>query len=285
MDGRPEACEGFAFARDAITASRTKTSPRASSGRGGAVCRLPGRRCTRSVHVQLLAGTYERHHATSSSIAVADDRFGLRLSTRIAPQSRSRSHRSRGSRLAASARSTSTPLQKSIVRRKSAETSACMTVGRLDVLLSVTGWLQYPTRLRARHLPGVPHRRLAVVERRRSRIHDGRSGARPKRRARPAASPGRRPPPRRRCARRRGGPRRSRARRSSTRELALSADWRQHQRRAATWPASSMKMTSPGSGCSVAPDPRSVNDSSPLAKRTVKPPVIDPRSNIATGSA
>ena len=55
-------------------------------------------------------------------------------------------------------------------------------------------------------------------------------------------------------------------------ELALSADWRQHHRRAATWPASSMKMTSPGSGRSVAPEPRSVNDSSPVASRTVRPP-------------
>ena len=46
-----------------------------------------------------------------------------------------------------------------------------------------------------------------------------------------------------------------------------------------------MKITSPGSGCSVAPDPRSVNDSTPVAGRTVNVPVIEPRSNIATGNA
>ena len=40
---------------------------------------------------------------------------------------------------------------------------------------------------------------------------------------------------------------------------ALSADWRQHQRRALTRPASSTKMTSPGSGDSRSPEPRSVN--------------------------
>ena len=42
---------------------------------------------------------------------------------------------------------------------------------------------------------------------------------------------------------------------------ALSADWRQHQRRALTRPASSMKITSPGSGDSRSPEPRSVKRS------------------------
>jgi hypothetical protein len=66
---------------------------------------------------------------------------------------------------------------------------------------------------------------------------------------------------------------------------ALSADWRQHQRRALTRPASSTKITSPASGDSRSPDPRSVNVSTPVAKRTVVPPVIARWSKTATGNA
>ncbi len=53
---------------------------------------------------------------------------------------------------------------------------------------------------------------------------------------------------------------------------ALARDWRQHQRRALTCSSSSLKMTSPGSGCSVALEPRSAHRSPPWARRTVVPP-------------
>jgi hypothetical protein len=45
-----------------------------------------------------------------------------------------------------------------------------------------------------------------------------------------------------------------------------------------------MKITSPSSGVSRSPEPRSVNDSVPLANRTVVPPVTVRWSNMATGS-
>ena len=66
---------------------------------------------------------------------------------------------------------------------------------------------------------------------------------------------------------------------------AVSAAWRQHQRRAATRPPSSMKITSPTSGAARSPEPRSVNDSAPVANRTVVTPVTSRRSKTATGNA
>ena len=67
--------------------------------------------------------------------------------------------------------------------------------------------------------------------------------------------------------------------------VALSRDWRQHQRRAQTASPASTKTTSPGSGWSVSLAPRSAQGSSPRAKRTTMSPLTARVSKTATGSA